>query len=98
MRAVKRQSVPPLPPGTKLGGKYTIGPELGSGGMGAVFEAEDPSGHVVAIKTLLVAPQAAAVAAETRARFAREIDATARLVHRHVVRLIDAGFDDATGA
>src|SRR5689334_9516916 len=66
--------------------------------MGAVFEATDDRGNVVAIKTLLVGPTAPAVAAETRARFAREIDATARLVHKNVLSLIDAGVDDATGA
>ena len=38
------------------------------------------------------------MAAETRARFAREIDATARLVHKNVLALIEAGVDDATGA
>jgi serine/threonine-protein kinase len=66
--------------------------------MGAVFEATDPHGRVVAVKTLLVGPGAPAVAAETRARFVREIDATARLVHRNVLSLVDAGVDDVTGA
>jgi eukaryotic-like serine/threonine-protein kinase len=75
-----------------------LGSKLGSGGMGAVFEATDDRGNVVAIKTLLVGPGAPSAAAETRARFAREIDATARLVHKNVLSLIDAGVDDATGA
>jgi len=81
-----------------MGGKYVLGGKLGAGGMGAVFEATDERGNVVAIKTLLVGPGAPAAAAETRARFAREIDATARLVHKNVLSLIDAGVDDATGA
>ena len=93
-----RPSIPSIPPGTMLGGKYVLGAKLGSGGMGAVFEATDERGNLVAIKTLLVGPQAPAVAAETRARFAREIDATARLVHKNVLALIDAGVDDTTGA
>jgi serine/threonine protein kinase len=93
-----RPSIPSIPPGTMLGGKYVLGAKLGSGGMGAVFEATDETGRLVAIKTLLVGPGAPAVAAETRARFAREIDATARLVHKNVLSLIDAGVDDATGA
>lgn len=93
-----RPSVPPIPPGTVLGGKYVLGSKLGSGGMGAVFEATDPQGRVVAVKTLLVGPGAEVAAAETRARFAREIDATARLVHKNVLSLLDAGVDDATGA
>jgi serine/threonine-protein kinase len=45
-----------------------------------------------------VGPGAPAAAAETRARFVREIDATARLVHKNVLSLVDAGVDDATGA
>jgi eukaryotic-like serine/threonine-protein kinase len=93
-----RPSVPPIPPGTMLGGKYTLGVKLGSGGMGAVFEATDDRGNLVALKTLLVGPNAPAVAHETRARFAREIDATARLVHKNVLSLTDAGVDDASGA
>jgi serine/threonine protein kinase len=93
-----RPSVPSMPPGTVLGGKYILGSKLGSGGMGAVFEATDDKGNVVAVKTLLVGPGAPAAAAETRARFAREIDATARLVHKNVLSLIDAGVDDGTGA
>jgi serine/threonine-protein kinase len=66
--------------------------------MGAVFEATDDRGRLVAVKTLLVGPGAAAAAAETRARFAREIETTARLVHRNLLSLLDAGVDDATGA
>ncbi|MBN9168088.1 MAG: serine/threonine protein kinase [Myxococcales bacterium] len=93
-----RPSIPSIPPGTVLGGKYVLGAKLGSGGMGAVFEATDERGNVVAIKTLLVGPQAPAVAAETRARFAREIEATARLVHKNVLSLSDAGVDDTSGA
>ena len=93
-----RPSVPSIPPGTVLGGRYVLGAKLGSGGMGAVFEATDERGNVVAIKTLLVGPGAPAAAAETRARFAREIDASARLVHKNVLSLLDAGVDDATGA
>jgi serine/threonine-protein kinase len=66
--------------------------------MGAVYEATDDQGKVVAIKTLLVGSGAGAVAAETRARFAREIEATARLRHKNVLSLVDHGVDDVTGA
>ncbi len=93
-----RPTAPSIPPGTVLGGKYVLGAKLGAGGMGAVFEAHDEHGHVVAVKTLLVAPGAHAAAAETRARFEREIEATARLVHKNVLSLIDHGVDEATGA
>src|SRR4051794_20119769 len=93
-----RPSIPSIPLGTVLGGRYVLGPKLGSGGMGAVFEATDERGNLVAVKTLLVGPSAPAVAAETRTRFGREIDATARLVHKNVLSLIDAGVDDISGA
>lgn len=93
-----RPQPPSIPPGTVLGGKYTLGAKLGSGGMGAVFEATDSAGRTVAVKTLLVGPGASAAAAETRARFAREIEACARLHHKNVLALIDHGVDDATGA
>lgn len=87
-----------LPPGTVVGGKYVVGDKIGSGGMGVVFEARDEAGNVVALKTLLVGPTAVAAAAETRARFAREIAACARLRHDNVLALLDHGVDEATGA
>jgi len=81
-----------------LGGKYVLGQKLGAGGMGAVFEAQNDRGETVAVKTLLVGPGAHAAQQETRARFEREIDTTARLVHKNVLSLIDHGVDEATGA
>jgi serine/threonine-protein kinase len=93
-----RPSIPAIPPGTVVGRRYVLGAKLGSGGMGAVFEATDDRGNVVAIKTLLVGPNAPAAQAETRARFVREIDTTARLVHKNVLSLVDAGVDEITGA
>lgn len=93
-----RRPAPSIPPGSVLGGRYVLGGKLGAGGMGAVFEAHDERGNAYAIKTLLVAPGAQAAAAETRARFEREIEATARLVHKNVLSLVDHGVDEATGA
>jgi serine/threonine-protein kinase len=93
-----RPPAPTLPAGSRLGGKYTLGQQLGAGGMGAVFDAFDDQGNVFAVKTLLVVPGASAAAAETRARFDREITTTARLVHKNVVSLVDHGVDEATGA
>ena len=80
-----------------LGGKYVLGTQLGSGGMGNVYEATAPDGRVVAVKTLLVGPEAPGVASETRARFEREIATTAQLVHKNVVSLVDHGVDEETG-
>jgi serine/threonine-protein kinase len=93
-----RPSPPSIPPGTLLGGRYVLGEKLGAGGMGSVFAATDERGNEVAVKTLLVGPTAPAVADETRSRFAREIDATARLRHKNVLNLLDHGVDQATGA
>jgi eukaryotic-like serine/threonine-protein kinase len=93
-----RPAPPSIPPGTLIGGKYLLRGKLGAGGMGAVFEATDPDGRVVAVKTLLVGPGASAAARETRARFEREIDTTARLRHKNLLSLVDHGVDDATGA
>jgi serine/threonine-protein kinase len=66
--------------------------------MGAVFAAVDAEGRAVAVKTLLVGVGAPSVAAETRARFDREIEACRRLRHRNVLALVDHGVDEATGA
>jgi serine/threonine-protein kinase len=93
-----RPPSPTIPPGTLLGGKYVLGSKLGAGGMGAVFEAQAPDGRIVAVKTLLVGPGAPAVAAETRARFEREIAACTSLSHKHVLTVLDHGVDETTGA
>lgn len=93
-----RPSPPSIPPGTLLGGKYTLGGKLGSGGMGMVFEATDDRGAVVAVKTLLVGPGAPALAQETRARFDREIETCAKLRHKNLLTLLDHGVDEASGA
>ena len=69
-------------------GKYHLRRRIGYGGMGIVYEAEDPLlKRRVAIK-LLRAPVADA---ETAARFLREARAAARLNHPHVVIVHEAG-------
>src|SRR4051794_30669209 len=99
-----RPAPPSIPPGTLITSasagraQYSLGAKLGAGGMGMVFEATDDHGRTVALKTLLVGRGAPGAAAETRARFDREIEATARLDHKNVLSLVDHGVDDATGA
>jgi hypothetical protein len=69
---------------------YTLGDELGHGGMGAVYLARHArTGQHAAIKLML--PN---VAADDRAvaMFQREIRNTMALQHRHVVRLLDHGY------
>lgn len=69
-------------------GKYKLLKELGRGGMGAVFQAEQvPLGRKVALKVMashLIKDQAAV------ARFHREIQAAAALHHPNIVTAFDA--------
>jgi serine/threonine protein kinase len=78
-------------------GKYTLDKELGRGGMGIVYEALDRElGRKVALKTLLLSPNADAV--ESRAeedRFLREAKLTAKLPkHPNIVSVYEAGIID----
>jgi len=71
-----------------LRGRYQVDRELGTGGMGTVFLAEDlRHGRKVAIKVLR--PQIAAAAGTDR--FLREIRIAAALQHPGVLALIDSG-------
>lgn len=69
-------------------GRYQLGRQLGSGGMGVVFEALDPElDRQVAIKLLHGGRGAAAL----KARLLREARAMARLQHPNVVAVHDIG-------
>ena len=71
-------------------GRYMIVKPLGRGGMGAVYEAEDPElGRRVAIKVLRDDRHDAHFTEGLR----REAQALAKLVHPHVVTVYDVGFD-----
>jgi serine/threonine protein kinase/Tfp pilus assembly protein PilF len=77
---------------SSLDARFTIGRELGRGGMATVYLAEERKyGRQVAIKVMR-AELAASVGGE---RFLREIGIVARLSHPHIVPLIDSG--DAEG-
>ncbi len=66
-------------------GGYTIIGELGRGGMGIVYRAEDPNlKREVALKVML--PQFAANAT-AKARFVREARAQAKVEHEHVAAI-----------
>lgn len=84
-----------LPPSArKLGGRYSIVKRLGGGGMGSVYEVEDPVGvrlaaKVIAKKTL--EPTALK-------RFFREARTAQAIENEHVVKTFELGLDDGSGA
>jgi len=72
----------------RLGG-FRILRELGRGGMGIVYEAEEETlGRRVAVKVL---PGHAAFDATSRKRFLREASAAARLEHPNIVPIFSVG-------
>jgi serine/threonine protein kinase len=82
-----------LEPGTWISGRYVIVRCIGSGGAGAVYEAEQHSlGRQVAIK--LLHPEQLR-SATGKMRFEREARTAASINHRHVVAIHD--FDTHQG-
>ena len=75
-------------------GRYRIIRELGRGGMGTVYEAEDPQ---LRRRVALKVPQFSGSAdnqAEMRQRFLREARAAAAIDHPNVCRIHDVGEQD----
>ncbi len=82
-----------MEPGTKLG-PYEITEQLGAGGMGVVYLAQDTRlGRKVAIKVL---PAEFASDPERLARFEQEARAAAALNHPHIASVFDVGTEDGT--
>ena len=82
-----------MEPGTKLG-PYEITEQLGAGGMGEVYLAQDTRlGRKVAIKVL---PAEFASDPERLARFEQEARAAAVLNHPHIAVVHDIGTEDGT--
>jgi serine/threonine-protein kinase len=78
----------PLPAGEILGERYRLVRELGSGGMGRVYEAVHITlGHKVAIKVLRTDRRSA----EYQARFRQEAEAASRVGHPAIVSVSDFG-------
>src|SRR5262249_58735880 len=70
-------------------GRYRVLRQLGRGGMGVVFEAEDTRlKRKVALKVMR---SETAADAKARARFLREAEVAAGLDHEHVVAVFDLG-------
>ncbi len=92
----RREVVPPpargpLPALERLG-DFRILREIGHGGMGVVYEAEQVSlGRRVALKVL---PQRLLVDDRTKQRFEREAKAAARLHHTNIVPVFGVGEHD----
>ena len=71
-----------------LSSAYTLGRELGGGGMSRVFTAEERALRRRVVVKVLSPDLAADVSLE---RFKREIQLTARLQHPHIVPILSAG-------
>ena len=80
--------------GDVFAGRYRVERCIGTGGMGAVFEAEHmDTERRVALKVL----HAQALNSETaRERFKQEARVAGKLRHLHIVDVLDAGVDDLT--
>ncbi len=76
-------------------GPYKIVEQLGKGGMGEVWLAEDTRlGRKVAVKVL---PGELADNADRRSRFEQESKAAAALNHPHIAAIHDVGVDTVEG-
>src|SRR5215472_6060062 len=77
--------------GQTLGGKFRLGTLLGSGGFGAVYQAENLLLHrPQAVKVLL---DAHASDEKFRERLLREARLLSALDHPHIVHVDDLGFE-----
>ncbi|WP_217999137.1 serine/threonine-protein kinase [Nocardiopsis trehalosi] len=75
-----------------LEGRYRLVRELGEGGMGQVWEAQDETlGRPVAVKLISRLAGDGSHSDESRARFLREARITAQLQHPNIVTIHDLG-------
>ena len=85
-----------MDPGLVIGGKYHVVRLIAEGGMGAVYDAiHGVTGRRVALK--LISELGLARGAPALRRFEREAKATGAIDSRHVVQVLDAGEDEASG-
>lgn len=76
-----------LAPGTVLLGQWKLGAELGRGGFGAVFAAEEM--HLHERQAVKVLDPAMVAKEELLGRFRREVSVMRKLVHPRIVRVYD---------
>ncbi|MFD7283908.1 protein kinase [Streptomyces sp. NPDC059862] len=82
-----------------LGGRYRLVKQLGEGGMGQVWEAQDETlGRPVAVKVISLLAGGGSRGDEARARFLREAQITAQLQHPNIVTVHDLGETDTGDA
>ncbi|MFP6684214.1 MAG: serine/threonine-protein kinase, partial [Polyangiaceae bacterium] len=81
--------------GKTLGARYRLEGVLGVGGMGAVYAATTTDGADVAVKVIRHGSEGGG--RSLAKRFAREARAAGAIVHRNVVRQLDAGTDEDSG-
>src|SRR5262249_13792560 len=87
-----RDTAAPAAPTLQQLGDFRILREVGQGGMGVVYEAEQVSlGRHVALKVL---PRKMLVDARAKRRFEREAKAAARLHHTNIVPVYGVGEQD----
>jgi serine/threonine protein kinase len=72
-------------------GPYRVLKVLGAGGMGVVFQAEDP--HLERIVALKVMKPGIANSQQARERFMREAKATAKVKNDHIITIYQVGED-----
>src|SRR5687768_15256738 len=70
------------------GGRYEIRSQLGTGGMGLVYLAHD---HNLDCNVVIKTPRPEIFSGAAIARFTREIRSLVKLVHPHIVRILDVG-------
>ncbi len=79
--------------GTVLDQRYRIVRQLGQGGMGTVYAAEEIStGQTVAVK--IIDPRLLEASADSVRRFRRESRTASAIKSDHIVRILDSGSDE----
>ena len=84
-----------LSDGTVFASRYRVVRRIAIGGMGAVYEVE----HTETLRRLALKVMLPHIvqSAEMRERFRREAQVAAHIESEHIVAVLDAGIDDATG-
>ena len=85
----RSSEVPPIAPGTLVGGRYRIESQIGCGGAGEIYRAEDLKlDQTVALKFFAASLQGEP---EALARFHREVRLARQIAHPNICRVFDIG-------